>query len=167
MIVPPTVVVPVAGVDAIVQDLSVAAPTVRVVVPLIVPEVAVMTVVPAATAVARPVASIVAVAIVPDCHETDDVMFCVVMSEYVPVAVNACVAPAAMVGSDGVTAMLTRDAEVTTIVAVPESPPEVAVMTELPAATAVARPEAGSIVATVVVAEVHAAFVIGAVVMSE
>jgi hypothetical protein len=45
----------------------------------------------------------VAVAVVPDPHVTDDVRFCVLLSLYVPVAVNCCVSPLAADGFAGVT----------------------------------------------------------------
>jgi hypothetical protein len=79
--------------------------TVNVVLPDTEPLVAVMVVEPAATAEASPAALIVATAVLEDAHVTCVVMFCVVLSEYVPVAVNCCVAPAWMLGFAGVTAI--------------------------------------------------------------
>jgi hypothetical protein len=70
------------------------------------PCVAVICVVPAATPVASPVAApIVANAVFDDFHVTLAVVFFVELSLYVPVAVNCCVAPAAMEGVAGVTAI--------------------------------------------------------------
>ena len=64
---------------------------------------------PFATAVASPfdpeVLLIVAVELVCDDHVTVVVMSCVVLSEYVSVALNCCVCPCAMVGFVGVTVM--------------------------------------------------------------
>ena len=75
-----------------------------------VPNVAVMLVVPPATPVASPPeAAIVAVAGVPEAHVTVDVMSAVVLSLYVPVAVNCCVAPTFRCAGDaGVTAIELR-----------------------------------------------------------
>jgi len=58
----------------------------------------------------------------------------------VPVAVNCLVLPTGRLGLAGVTAMEDRVARVTVRVVLPEIAPEVAVMVEVPAATAVARP---------------------------
>jgi hypothetical protein len=75
-----------------------------------VPCVAVIVVVPAATAVARPPdAVIVAVAVVPEAQVTVDVMSAVLVSVYVAVAVNCCVAPTLRcAGAAGVTAIEVR-----------------------------------------------------------
>jgi len=123
-----------------------------------------MTDVPFATAVARPVALMVAVANVPDVQEADDVMFCVVPSERVAVAVNCSVVPLAIVGLDGVTEMLTTVAPLTTttsvqaIAAVPL--PVVDVMIGAPPLTPVTRPVAAPTVASVASLEVHADVVV-------
>src|SRR6185295_11677983 len=79
--------------------------TVRFVLPAAVPSVAEMVVLPGLTAVARPVLLIVATLVLEDVHATWLVRFCVVPLEYVPVAVNCCVAPVEIVGVAGVTAM--------------------------------------------------------------
>jgi len=92
-----------AGVTAI--DCSVAAVTVSKVEPLIDDDVAVMVEVPTPAPVARPDALMVAVTVVPDDHVTLDVRFCVEPSLNVPVAVNCCVAPLAIDGFAGVTAI--------------------------------------------------------------
>jgi uncharacterized protein (DUF2062 family) len=68
--------------------------TVSVVLPLIMPEVAVMVVVPAPTAVAKPLCagSFATLATVgsDELHCAMAVMFCVLLSLKVPVAVNCC-----------------------------------------------------------------------------
>jgi hypothetical protein len=94
-----------AGATAIDTSVAACAVTVKVVDPEILPDVAVIVVVPPATPVARPLDEIVAVAVFDELQATDPVMFCVVLSEYVPVAVNCCVAPIKMLGLAGVTAM--------------------------------------------------------------
>ena len=58
-----------------------------------------------ATAVANPEVLIVAFVASDGLHVTDAVMFCVLLSEYVPVAVNCWVAPTAILGFAGVTAI--------------------------------------------------------------
>ena len=73
---------------------------------------------------------------------------------YVPVAVNCCVRPLAMDGAAGVTAIETSVALVTVSDAVPLMEPDVAVMVEVPAATAVARPPE-AMVAAAVLDELH------------
>ncbi len=90
----PRAMLGVAGVTA--MDASVALVTVKVAVPDMSPEVAVMVVVPAATDAARPALLIVATAVSDELHVADAVKSCVVLSEYVPVAVNCCVVPRAM-----------------------------------------------------------------------
>jgi len=62
------------------------------------------------------------------------------LSENVPVAMNCCVVPAAMLGLAGVTAMDWSVAAVTFRVVEPETAPEVAVMVVEPTARAVAKP---------------------------
>jgi hypothetical protein len=92
-----------AGVTTI--ELSVAAVTVRVVLPDFEPKVAAIADVPAVIAVARPLALTVATVVVPEDHVTDAEIFCDVLSENVPVAVNCLVKPAGMDRLAGVTAM--------------------------------------------------------------
>ena len=96
-----------AGVTAMDSSVAVEAVTVSGLFGLVtLPCVAVICVVPAATPVANPVAvPIVANAVFDDFHVTLVVMFFVELSLYVPVAVNCCVAPAAMEGEAGVTAI--------------------------------------------------------------
>ena len=107
----PFTIVGFAGVTAI--DTSVAGVTVNTVEPEMAPEVALIVEVPAATPVASPPALIVAVAVVAELHVTLPVMFAVLLSEYVPVAVNCCVVPFTIDGFAGVTAIDTSVAGVT------------------------------------------------------
>jgi hypothetical protein len=103
------VIVPVAGV-----------PTVRIAVPDFPLKAAVMVEEPAATPVARPLLLIVAADVGSEVQVTCVVIFCVVPSEYVPVAVNGWVPPTAMLAVVGVTAMEDRVAVVPLL---PVSPP--------------------------------------------
>src|SRR5580658_7576878 len=123
---------------------STAGRTVRTAVPEMSPEVAVMVEAPVATAVARPwepeALDTVASAVTDDDHVTASVRLAVLRFEYVPVAVNCWVSPAAIDAVGGDTAMLTSTAGVMVRTAVPRMSPEVAVMVEAPVATAVARP---------------------------
>jgi hypothetical protein len=147
-----------AGVTPI--ETSVAAVTVSVVLPLTPLSVAVMTDDPVFTDEASPslpdAFEMVAVAVVADVHVTAVVRFCVVMSVYVPVAVNCWVVPFAIDGVGGVTAIDTNVAADTVNVVLPLTPPSVAVITLLPVFTVVASPslpDAFEIVAVPVVAE--------------
>jgi hypothetical protein len=141
-----------AGVTAI--DCSVAAVTVRVVEPLIAPDVALIVEVPTPAPLASPEALIVAVVVVPDDQVTVDVRFCVVPSLNVPVAVNCCVAPLAIDGFAGVTAIDCSVAAVTVSKVEPLIDDDVAVIVELPTPAPVARP-AALIVAVAAVADDH------------
>jgi len=85
---------------------------VRVVFPETFPNVAAMVVAPAETAVASPPELTVATAVCDEVQLTCVVKSLVVASEYVPVAVNCCVAPTAMLGLAGVTAMEASEAAV-------------------------------------------------------
>jgi hypothetical protein len=135
------------------MDISTAGRTVSTVLPLTMPEVAEMVVVPTATVVARPPAAIVAAAGFVDAQVTVAVRFCVEPSEYVPVAVNCWVSPAATLGVAGVTVM--DDSVGSTVsVALPVTPLSVAEMAVVPAATVVARPPA-AIVAAAVFVDAH------------
>ena len=131
-----------AGVTSI--ETSAAAVTVRVVEPEIRPDVAVIVVTPAALALARPseprAFEIVATTSSEEDHVTAEVRSWVVASVYVPVAVNCCVVPFAMLGSAGVTAIDTSAAALTVNVVVPEIKPDVAVIVVEPSALALARP---------------------------
>jgi hypothetical protein len=77
--------------------------TVRIVLPVIPLKVVEIVLVPTAAPVASPAVVIVATLVFEDDHVTWEVMFCVLPSEYVPVAVNCCVAPTLIVGLAGVT----------------------------------------------------------------
>ena len=72
---------------------SVAGDTVNVVLPVIPLSVAEMLVLPALTAVASPALVMVATPVLEEAQVTELVRFWVLASEYVPVAVNCCVAP--------------------------------------------------------------------------
>jgi hypothetical protein len=87
------------------RDAIVSGVTVKVVEPEMLPDEALMVVLPVATAVANPVLSIVAKVEGEEAQPTDVVMFRVVLSEYVPVAVNCSVVPRGMLGLAGVTAI--------------------------------------------------------------
>jgi hypothetical protein len=89
----------------VVVMMSGATCTVSVVLPETLPCVALMVVLPAATAVARPAALMIATPLLEEAQLTWLVMFCALPSEYVPVAKNCCVAPGAIVGFAGVTAI--------------------------------------------------------------
>jgi len=114
--------------------------TVRVVFPEVVPELAVIITVPAATAVANPLVLMVATEGLDEPQVTDSVILWLDPSENVPVAVNCWVAPTSRLGLDGVTPMEDRVAEITVNVTLAEKVSEVAVIVEVPAATAVAKP---------------------------
>jgi hypothetical protein len=77
---------------AIAREVAVAEVTVNVVFPLIAPEVAVMVVVPGPAPRANPSVGAVLLIVATDESEEDQltlaVMFCLLLSEYVPVAVN-------------------------------------------------------------------------------
>ena len=90
------------------MDTNAGGVTVRPVEPTIEPEVACIVVLPAATPVARPAAVIVATAVLVEVQATDPVRFCVLLSLYVPVAMNCCVAPLAIEAFAGVTAIDTK-----------------------------------------------------------
>ena len=123
-------------------------------------EAAVMLEVPVATAVANPVVVIVAKDGVAEFHTAVFVRFCVVPSVNVPVAVNWSVSPFAIDALGAVIAIDCRVAGVTVKVSVFEvTPLELAVITDVPGLTAVARPVA-LIVATPGVAEFHVAVLV-------
>jgi len=127
------------GVTAI--DTSTAGVTVSVVEPLTLPEVAWIVVLPADTLVAIPAAEIVATPVLLELQVTDPVMFNVLLSLYVPVAVNCCVPPFAIEGFAGVTAIDTSTA-VTVNGVDPLILPSVAWIVVLPVNTPLARPVA-------------------------
>ena len=85
--------------------VSGAACTVRVVLPVNPPEVALMVVLPDATPAASPLLALtVAAAVLEELHVAWEVRFCVLPSEYVPVATNCWLAPVAILALAGVTA---------------------------------------------------------------
>src|SRR6266571_4729498 len=146
----------VVGVTVIVD--RVAAVTVSVVLPETPPKVAVIVVVPAATDVAKPCEPpallIVDTAVLDELQVTWVVRSC---------AVNSRVVPFAILGAVGVTVIVDRFAAVTVSVVLPETPPKVAVIVVVPAATDVARPcdpPALLIVATAVLDELQATWVV-------
>lgn len=73
-------------------------------------------------------------------HVTDEVISWVVVSVYVPVAVNCIVRLTVIFAGFGVIAIDERTAAVTVNVVVPLTRPEVAVIVTLPVFTAVPRP---------------------------
>ena len=100
------------------------------------PSVAVIVDVPAATPVARPAAVMVATEVVAEAQVTWLVRSSVELSENVPVAVNCSVSPLGMLGLAGVTAIDCRTAGVTVSTVEPVMPPSVAVIVDVPVATA-------------------------------
>ena len=122
------------------METNVAAVTVNVVLPATLPEVAVMVVAPALTPVASPLVLTVATVVLLDVHVAEFVRSCWLLSLNVPVAVNCCLFPAAIVGAAGVTAIETSVAGVTVKVVEPFIEPEVAVTVVVPAATLLAKP---------------------------
>src|SRR5208337_1565110 len=153
------------GVTAI--DCSTAALTVITVEQLILPSVALMVDGPVATAVANPPLVMVATDVVAEAQVTWLVRFCVVLSEYVPVAVNCCVCPLGTLGLPGVTAIDCSTAALTVITVEPLILPSVALMVDGPVATAVANPPL-VMVATDVVAEAQVTWLVRfCVVLSE
>jgi hypothetical protein len=85
-----------------------------------------MVVDPVPTALASPAVLIVATAAAEELHVAVLVRFCVLPSEYVPVAVNCCVLPLVIDAFAGVTAIDTSAGGVTVSVVLPETVPEVA-----------------------------------------
>jgi hypothetical protein len=128
----------VAGVTAI--EISVASLTVNVVEPLTVPEAAEIVTPPTDAPVARPALLIVARDRLLELHVTELVRFCVLLSLNVPIAVNCCVVPVAIVSLAGVTAIEISAAGVTVTEVDPFTVPEAAVIVVTPVATLVATP---------------------------
>ena len=127
---------------------------------------AVTVVVPIDAAVATPCVpaalEIVATVVLEDAHVTEAVTARVEPSLYVPVAMNACVVPLAMLVVAGVMATLRRTPAVTLSAALPAMPVagSVAVIVVEPAEAALAvpwEPAAFEMVATAVEDEVHVA----------
>src|ERR1700722_15330509 len=98
--------------------------------------------VPPPAAVTRPVEEMVATAGVVEDQATLPERFCVLPSLKVPVAVNCCVAFLASARFAGVTVTVFSVAAVTVRAAVPVMAPAVALIIEVPADLAVARPDA-------------------------
>ncbi len=116
--------------------------------------------VPVPTPVAKPVLVIVATVVVPEFHVTLAVRFCVLLSVYVPVAVNCSVNPFAIDGFAGVTAIDTKVAAVTVSVSPGlVTPFSAAVICDVPIAIPLAKP-AELIVATLVVPDTQVAWVV-------
>ncbi len=137
------------------METRVAEVTVSKVDPEILPDVAEIVVEPVATALASPsepaALLMVPAAMMDDSHVTMVDTSCVVLSENVPVAVNCCCVPVAILGLAGVTARAMSVAEVTVSVVDPEISPDDAVIVVSPAAMPDAVPlvpEVSLIVAT-------------------
>ena len=141
----PRAIVGLSGVTTI--ESSTASVTVSEAVPLTPARVAVMVVVPGIRVVAKPPAAIVATELSELVQVAVVVISAVEASEYVPVAVNCWVLPAATDGAAGVTAIETSSAPVTVKVVLPLMSPKVAVMVVVPGVRVVAKPPA-AIVAT-------------------
>ena len=126
------------------MDMSVAEVTVNVVDPDILPDVAVIVVEPVVTEEAKPLEPaallMAATPVADEFQVTAVVRSWVVLSEYVPVAVNCLVVPLTMLGLVGVTAMDMSVAEVTVNVVDPDIVPDVAVIVVVPTAAEVASP---------------------------
>jgi len=129
------------------MDTSVAAVTVSVADPETLPSVAVMVAGPWPAAVTSPLEPGALLTeptlVAEDVQAAELVRFCVVLSVYVPVAINCCVVPLAMLGFAGVTLMETRLAAVTTKLVAPETLPSVAVTVVEPGLIAVTTPLEG------------------------
>src|SRR5580693_700761 len=95
---------------------------------------------PTPTPFARPALEMVAALAVNEVHVTEPVMFCVLASENVPVAVNCWVAPFVILGLAGVTAIDDSVGPVTLRMVEPVTAPDIAWIIDMPAPTAVARP---------------------------
>ena len=139
-----------AGVSAI--DTRAALVTVRVVDPVIAPELAPIVVVPVPVPVARPAVEIVATPWEDELQVTVPVMFCVLPSVYVPVAVNCFALPNGIEGTAGVTLIETRVAGVTVKTVEPTIDPRVAVIVVCPVATLPAIPTVGAVLPIVATA---------------
>jgi hypothetical protein len=143
------------GLDGLIEmDASVAGVTVRALDADLLPKAAVIVAEPAATAVVSPDALIIATPAFDESQLTEVVRFCVVLSEYVPVATNCFDVPSGMLGFVGVTEMDKSVAGFTVRVVDPDMVPDVTVIVVVPAVTDVARPPA-LIVATPVLEEVQ------------
>ena len=137
------------GVTAI--DCSIADVTVSSVDPLTEFRLAPMVLVPAVFAVTRPPVAMVAVEVFEDDHVTEAVRFSVLLSVYVPVALNCWVAPLIMVGFPGVMAMDCRAGGVTVSNVDPAIELRLALMVLVPVLFAVANPLAAMVATAVFV----------------
>jgi hypothetical protein len=104
------------------------------------PEVALISAVPVPALEASPALLIVAVERVSEAHVTAEVMFIVLLSVNVPVAVNCCVVPSAIEGLAGVIVIEASAAAETLSVVAPVMPAEVALIVAAPALPVVTRP---------------------------
>jgi hypothetical protein len=138
---------------AIVNETSVALVTVIDAVPVIEPDVALSVALPAATAVTTPEESTVRTPGALEDHCADG-RICVLPSSKVPVAVNCCAVPAAIVAVAGLSVSEVRCAFTTVTVVESLSAPTVAVIVVVPAPTREARPVL-SMVATDAVEELQ------------
>jgi len=131
------------------MDTSVAGVTVSVVLPdiFVAGSMAVIEIEPVAADVAKPFEPaallILATPVGDEPQVTDAVKFCVVLSEYVPVAVNCFVVPSGILGLVGVTAMDTSVAGVTVNAVLPDMfvAGSMAVIVAEPVPAAVAKPD--------------------------
>jgi hypothetical protein len=138
---------------AIPRDTSFALLTVTGVLADTVPDTTLTVELPGPTASPSPLASSVRTPVELDDHNAD-LSTCVLPSSKLPVAVNCCCVPGAMVRFAGVSVMDCRCAATTVITEESVKVPTVAVMVVAPAASVVARPFA-STVATLVSDEVQ------------
>lgn len=169
----PLITVGLAGVTS--MEASLAAVTVRIVEPVSEPDAAETEVSPTARLEARPfdpsALLMAATELVPVLQMTSVVIVRVEPSVYVPVAVNCCAVPRAMLGFTGEIPMETSAAPVTVSVVFPETLPDVAVIVVDPTAPEAARPFDPSVLLTVAIPvseELHVtASVISRVVWSE
>ena len=130
------------GREAVVMDNGTGW-TVRTVEPLMPASTAEIVAVPADTQVARPAVFTVATLVIDDVQITWLVIFRLVPSEYVPVAVNCWELPNSMIEFAGLTAIEVSVGEGWTVRAVlPVTPASVVEIVVLPANTAVAKPPA-------------------------
>lgn len=116
--------------------------TVSVVDPETFPDLAIIIVVPAkAPEVTRPEPLIVATSVADELHVADVVMSWVVLSEYVPMAVNCCVVPVGMLRFAGVSSMDTSVRAVTVrVIELEVIFPDAAVIVVVPVASEVTSP---------------------------
>lgn len=138
-------------------DARSAALTLAEAAPLIEPETALIVTAPRLRAVAKPLTVIDATLVFDELQVTVPVIFCVVPSENVPVAVNSCNVPSGSDALAGETAIEVKVALVMVSVALEETAPKVAVMVATPGAIPIASPRAPFtlIVAAETLAEAH------------